>query len=74
LTDGEITACLTDLKVLGKKEFKGLLRWREQMRLDLGFQKSRKEIGKAVEEANKAKTEEADTPEAIAERVCFTQF
>jgi AdoMet-dependent rRNA methyltransferase SPB1 len=32
LTTGEIKACCQDLKVLGKKEFKGLLRWRYMMR------------------------------------------
>jgi AdoMet-dependent rRNA methyltransferase SPB1 len=38
-TTKEIIACCEDLKVLGKKEFRNLLRWRLAMREELGLSK-----------------------------------
>ncbi|KWU47365.1 FtsJ-domain-containing protein, partial [Rhodotorula sp. JG-1b] len=37
LTTGEIKACVDDLKVLGKKDFKMLLKYRTEIREDLGL-------------------------------------
>ncbi len=37
LTTKEIVACCEDLKVLGKKDFRNLLKWRLAIRGDLGF-------------------------------------
>ncbi len=39
LTTTEIRECAEDLKVLGKKDFKALLKWRHDIRLDLGLDK-----------------------------------
>ncbi|KAL3895669.1 MAG: hypothetical protein SGCHY_004559 [Lobulomycetales sp.] len=69
LTTKEILSCLEDLKVLGKKDFKGLLRWREHIRLSLGLQKTRKEIRVEAEEEAKKQEVQGDTPEAMAERL-----
>jgi AdoMet-dependent rRNA methyltransferase SPB1 len=35
LTTGEIKACVDDLKVLGKKDFKMLLKYRTEIREDV---------------------------------------
>ncbi|PWN95510.1 FtsJ-domain-containing protein [Tilletiopsis washingtonensis] len=37
LTTDDIKACASDLKVLGKKDFRNLLKWRTAMRLHLGL-------------------------------------
>lgn len=37
LTTGEIKACVDDLKVLGKKDFKMLLKYRTDIREDVSF-------------------------------------
>ncbi|KAM0788753.1 hypothetical protein ACM66B_002845 [Microbotryomycetes sp. NB124-2] len=37
LTTNEIKACVDDLKILGKKDFKNLLKWRLAIREDLGL-------------------------------------
>ena len=41
-TTAEIRLCCNDLKVLGRKEFKSLLRWRLKVREKFGFKKSKK--------------------------------
>jgi AdoMet-dependent rRNA methyltransferase SPB1 len=76
LTTDEIKANLEDLRVLGKKEFKVLIKWREDIRISLGLEKSRQEKRKLLleQEEMKKKEEEAQsalplTPEAIAEEV-----
>ena len=40
LTSPEVRTCLSDLKVLNKADFKGLLTWREKLRLDLKAKKA----------------------------------
>jgi AdoMet-dependent rRNA methyltransferase SPB1 len=69
LTTEEIQECCKDLKVIGKKDFKGLIKWRDSLRIDLGLSKSRKEM----EQERKLKEEEAaklqDTDEALAEKI-----
>lgn len=39
LTTTEVKECVRDLKVLGKKDFKTLIKWREAMRKELGLEK-----------------------------------
>lgn len=39
VTTDDVKASCADLKVLGKKDFKNLLRWRSHVRLDLGLDK-----------------------------------
>ncbi|KAI9094696.1 Spb1 C-terminal domain-containing protein [Phlyctochytrium arcticum] len=63
LTTDEIKNCCSDLKVLGKKDFKDLLRWREAIRLDLGIEKKREE--KVEEEV----VEEEDDDETIGKKL-----
>ena len=41
LTTKEIIACCEDLKVLGKKEFRNLLRWRLAIREELGLSETK---------------------------------
>ncbi|KAI9012787.1 Spb1 C-terminal domain-containing protein [Gaertneriomyces semiglobifer] len=57
LTTEEIKSCCEDLKVLGKKDFKDLLKWREAIRLDLGLEQ--KKETEAVPEEAKEETEES---------------
>ncbi|KAJ3011299.1 AdoMet-dependent rRNA methyltransferase spb1 [Thoreauomyces humboldtii] len=63
ITTDEIKACCKDLKVLGKKDFKDLLKWRDAMRLDLGF------TTKKVVEEEAAEESGADDPESLADRL-----
>ncbi|KAJ3138493.1 AdoMet-dependent rRNA methyltransferase spb1 [Physocladia obscura] len=72
-TTPQIRIDIGDLRNLGKKDFKGLIKWRETMRIVLGVDKSKEELRKAKEEAVKseaAKVEEdknkPDTEESIA--------
>lgn len=37
MTTPDIKACVEDLKVLGKKDFKNLLKWRLAIREDVGL-------------------------------------
>lgn len=46
-TNTEFLSCIDDLKVLGKKDFKMLLRWRKNARVLLGFDKN--EVNAALE-------------------------
>lgn len=54
LTTEEISQCLSDLKVLGKKEFKAVIRWRDLIRIATGI--VTKEIAEPVEEVVVEKT------------------
>ncbi|KAK4056580.1 AdoMet-dependent rRNA methyltransferase spb1 [Microbotryomycetes sp. JL221] len=49
LTTNEIKACVDDLKVLGKKDFKNLLKWRLAIREDLGLDNKVKETEEFTE-------------------------
>ncbi|KAK4055705.1 AdoMet-dependent rRNA methyltransferase spb1 [Microbotryomycetes sp. JL201] len=51
LTTGEIKACVDDLKVLGKKDFKNLLKWRLAIREDLGLDVKVQETEEYTEQA-----------------------
>ncbi|KAJ3045642.1 AdoMet-dependent rRNA methyltransferase spb1 [Rhizophlyctis rosea] len=55
LTTSEIRKCCEDLKVLGRKDFKDLLKWRDAIRLDLGLDKKKE---KKAEEEVPEETEE----------------
>ncbi|KAJ3208997.1 AdoMet-dependent rRNA methyltransferase spb1 [Entophlyctis luteolus] len=59
-TTPQILADIADLRTLGKKEFKGLMRWREAMRIVLGIDSSKEEIRKAKEEKARAEKELAE--------------
>ncbi|SJM88154.1 probable AdoMet-dependent rRNA methyltransferase SPB1 [Zygosaccharomyces bailii] len=48
-TNSEFLACIDDLKVLGKKEFKILLKWRKSARELLGLEKKEEEENVEVE-------------------------
>ena len=69
LTTEEIRECCKDLKVIGKKDFKGLIKWRESLRIDLGYAKSRKDMEEEQKliESQQSNTEE--TEDSIAEKV-----
>ncbi|KAI8588675.1 Spb1 C-terminal domain-containing protein [Geranomyces variabilis] len=64
ITTQEIIDCCKDLKVLGKKDFKDLLKWRDAIRLDLGI--SQKKVVKDDEEPEE---EEPQDPESLADRL-----
>ncbi|GAV50569.1 hypothetical protein ZYGR_0Y00110 [Zygosaccharomyces rouxii] len=57
-TTGEFLACIEDLKVLGKKEFKMILKWRKAARELLG-------VDKKEEEAPKIEVQPLDEEEQI---------
>jgi AdoMet-dependent rRNA methyltransferase SPB1 len=61
-TDEEIRACCKDLKVLGKKEFKVLIRWRLSLRKKL-------ELEEKVEEPALEEPEEKDEDEEMEEQL-----
>ncbi|KAI8822006.1 Spb1 C-terminal domain-containing protein [Fimicolochytrium jonesii] len=65
ITTEEIKQCCKDLKVLGKKDFKDLLKWRDALRLDLGLAKKKEEDAEKAPEEN----EQPDDPETLAERL-----
>lgn len=58
ITTPEIKACCADLQVLGKKDFRALLKWRTAIRDSIG-------LGKKDEEVEVVETEELDEDELI---------
>ncbi|KNE59050.1 23S rRNA (uridine(2552)-2'-O-)-methyltransferase [Allomyces macrogynus ATCC 38327] len=62
LTTDEIKTCFADLKVLGKKDFKALLKWRVAMRVHLGLEvpKEQAQADAAAAKAAKAAAEEEE--------------
>jgi AdoMet-dependent rRNA methyltransferase SPB1 len=58
ITNEEIKECLQDLKVLGRKEFKNLLKWRESMRIRLGIVEESKQPESVVEVVDEKSLEE----------------
>ena len=66
MTTDEIKECCKDLKILGKKEFKSLIKWRESIRLDLGYTKSEEQKST---ETKQVEEEQEETPESLAEKV-----
>lgn len=69
LTTKEILACCSDLKVLGKKDFKTLLKWRDSIRLDLKLEKSKAEKKKELDDELAAKAAIEETEESLTEKV-----
>ena len=67
-TTDEIKSCFNDLKVLGKKDIKGLLRWRLWMRKKYIEGKKKKEEDGEEEDADLEKTEENEDEE-LDERI-----
>ncbi|KAI9217214.1 Spb1 C-terminal domain-containing protein [Blastocladiella britannica] len=65
LSTVEIKACFADLKVLGKKDFKSLLKWRLAVRTERGLEEDKD----AVEAARKAAAEAADAAMTDEERM-----
>lgn len=59
ITTEEIKQCCEDLKVLGKKDFKDLLKWREAIRLDLGLDEKKKKEA----DSSETKVEEGEEDE-----------
>jgi AdoMet-dependent rRNA methyltransferase SPB1 len=68
-TDANIKACCEDLKVLGKKDFRNLLKWRKDWREEIGLDMKESEklaaAAAAKEAAEKVEVEEIDEEEAI---------
>ncbi|KAI9330300.1 Spb1 C-terminal domain-containing protein [Obelidium mucronatum] len=66
-TTKEILADIADLRNLGKRDFKDLIRWRDTLRISMGLEKSKEEVRKlkeaAKEEQAKALEEEKNKPE-----------
>ncbi|KAJ3080078.1 AdoMet-dependent rRNA methyltransferase spb1 [Rhizoclosmatium hyalinum] len=66
-TTKEVIADIADLRNLGKKDFKDLIRWRETIRISMGLDRSKEEIRKqreaAKEEQLKRLEEEKNKPE-----------
>jgi AdoMet-dependent rRNA methyltransferase SPB1 len=69
LTTDDIKACCLDLKVIGKKDFKSLIKWREALRIDLGFAKSRKEIQEEKKKAEEEAKAHEDSEGTLEERL-----
>ncbi|KND02374.1 23S rRNA (uridine(2552)-2'-O-)-methyltransferase [Spizellomyces punctatus DAOM BR117] len=63
LTTKELKMCCEDLKVLGKKDFKDLLKWRESIRLDLGLEKKKEE--RKADTGDKEENGEEDLLESL---------
>ncbi|GAB7357923.1 hypothetical protein MBLNU230_g0090t1 [Neophaeotheca triangularis] len=71
-TTQEIRDCCDDLKVLGRRDFKLLLRWRLKAREILGF-RQKKQPTKAQAEEEKKKAEEEQTQGATGEEVATVE-
>ena len=69
-TTGEILECCKDLRVLGKREFRNLLRWRDSMRKALGLAEERAEKpGGAAAAAGEEAAEEEDEEARVLSEV-----
>ncbi|TIA72543.1 hypothetical protein E3P92_02209 [Wallemia ichthyophaga] len=70
-TTDDIKANCEDLKVLGKKEFKQLMKWRLIIREEMGLEVRKKDIKEDVEDAGQSKVEEhpMNQDEQIAEEI-----
>ena len=69
-TTDEVKACCQDLKVLGRREFKLLIKWRLQMRKHFGIAEPEKPGSKkSSTEAAEGNTEETLTPEQELENL-----
>lgn len=70
-TDANITACCEDLKVLGKKDFRTLLKWRKDWREDLGLDapKGAREEGDDQEKVEVAPMDEDELIDEELERI-----
>lgn len=67
LTTPDVKACVEDLKILGKKDFKNLLKWRVAVREDLGLDVKVDEVeDEFIEEAE---VEPMDEEEQISQEV-----
>jgi AdoMet-dependent rRNA methyltransferase SPB1 len=69
LTTEDIKVCCLDLKVIGKKDFKTLIKWREALRIDLGLAKSRKEIHEEKKKAAEEATAKEECEGTLEERL-----
>ncbi|KAJ3333992.1 AdoMet-dependent rRNA methyltransferase spb1 [Blyttiomyces sp. JEL0837] len=73
LTTEDVKSHISDLRVIGKKDFKDIIRWREAIRLTMGLDKSKEQKRKEAAEAEEKKKAElaakVDTPESIAEEL-----
>ncbi|KAI9207785.1 Spb1 C-terminal domain-containing protein [Polychytrium aggregatum] len=67
LTTEEIKECLSDLRVLGKKDFKTLLKWREEIRVSCGLDKSRQQKRQEAEEKARLEAETSQDKEEDVE-------
>jgi AdoMet-dependent rRNA methyltransferase SPB1 len=61
LTTKEIQACTEDLKVLGKKDFRNLLKWRLAMREDLGLAVKKEKPVEATETVTVTEDDQIET-------------
>ncbi|EPQ28995.1 uncharacterized protein PFL1_03285 [Pseudozyma flocculosa PF-1] len=61
-TTDEIKASCEDLKVLGRREFKTLMKWRKDLRIDMGLERAKKDLTEATETVE---VEEMDEDEQI---------
>ncbi|KAF2710178.1 hypothetical protein K504DRAFT_466595 [Pleomassaria siparia CBS 279.74] len=68
-TTDEIRKCCADLKVLGRADFKRLLRWRLKVREIFGFSTKKKDAEIAVEKAKAAESEEVAHIESMDEEM-----
>jgi AdoMet-dependent rRNA methyltransferase SPB1 len=75
LTDEDIKSYVQDLRVLGKKDFKALIKWREQIRISMGIEKTKEEKAKEVAEREDMKQQElaakAEGEESVADEVIY---
>jgi AdoMet-dependent rRNA methyltransferase SPB1 len=71
LTTDEIKNCCEDLKVLGKKDFKTLLKYRAAIREDLGLDNK---VDEKEELTERAEVEPLDEEEQITQQVRFFPF
>ncbi|KAJ3116767.1 AdoMet-dependent rRNA methyltransferase spb1 [Nowakowskiella sp. JEL0407] len=56
LTSQDIKECCADLKVLGKRDFKNLIKWREEIRISLGLDTSKSKAKKGGQDEDEDET------------------